>query len=320
MKSNEIFHYPPELFNLLVDTIPVLNRSKKDVVLFFQGAGVPNQVLNEIKIKVEQDKESINKYEIARNILTTINQESDKYIRERREILKRVTEFENFTSLWDNDRLKAKGLVSEIRDIIQVKDAFTRMQQERDNEAKKHADEYNKKLELLKKKKQETESIKKEFFALFSETNPQQRGINLESVLNRFFEINGILVREAFRRNGEIGDGTIEQIDGVVEIDTRIYLVEMKWRKDTISGDDMFGHLGRIYHRSNAHGIYISASGYSPAALTAAKEALIKNAMIVLCDLGEFVTVLETEQDLSRYLRLKVQSAIIDKEPFTKPA
>ena len=28
------FHYPPELFNLLVDTIPLLSRSKKDVLLF----------------------------------------------------------------------------------------------------------------------------------------------------------------------------------------------------------------------------------------------------------------------------------------------
>ena len=35
------FHYPPELFSLLVDTIPLLNRSKKDVLLFFRGAGVP---------------------------------------------------------------------------------------------------------------------------------------------------------------------------------------------------------------------------------------------------------------------------------------
>ena len=34
------FHYPPDLFNLLVDTIPLLNRSKRDVLLFFRGAGV----------------------------------------------------------------------------------------------------------------------------------------------------------------------------------------------------------------------------------------------------------------------------------------
>lgn len=36
----EQFHYPPEIFNLLVDTIPLLCRSKRDVIGFFQGAGV----------------------------------------------------------------------------------------------------------------------------------------------------------------------------------------------------------------------------------------------------------------------------------------
>lgn len=34
------FHYPPELCNLLVDVVPLLNRSKPDVLMFFRGAGV----------------------------------------------------------------------------------------------------------------------------------------------------------------------------------------------------------------------------------------------------------------------------------------
>lgn len=31
--SDIIFHYPPELFNLLVDVVPLLNRSKQDVLV-----------------------------------------------------------------------------------------------------------------------------------------------------------------------------------------------------------------------------------------------------------------------------------------------
>ena len=34
------YQYPPELFSLLVDAIAVLCKSKKDVLLFFRGAGV----------------------------------------------------------------------------------------------------------------------------------------------------------------------------------------------------------------------------------------------------------------------------------------
>jgi hypothetical protein len=32
MTADITFHYPPELFNRLVDAIPMLNKSKRDVV------------------------------------------------------------------------------------------------------------------------------------------------------------------------------------------------------------------------------------------------------------------------------------------------
>ena len=32
-----VFHYPPELMSLLIDTIPRLCRSYEDTLLFFQG-------------------------------------------------------------------------------------------------------------------------------------------------------------------------------------------------------------------------------------------------------------------------------------------
>lgn len=36
----EQFHYPADLLELLIKTIPRLVKSKKSVILFFQGAGV----------------------------------------------------------------------------------------------------------------------------------------------------------------------------------------------------------------------------------------------------------------------------------------
>lgn len=35
------FHYPPELFNLLVDVVPLLNRSKQDVLVFYPASRFP---------------------------------------------------------------------------------------------------------------------------------------------------------------------------------------------------------------------------------------------------------------------------------------
>ena len=39
------FHYPPELLKLLNEAIPKLCKSKKDLLLFLQGAGVRSELL-----------------------------------------------------------------------------------------------------------------------------------------------------------------------------------------------------------------------------------------------------------------------------------
>lgn len=319
MTKTDTFHYPPELFELLVETIPILNRSKKSVLLFFRGAGISDKLYEDISEKLDADKESINKYEISRTILTRINEKNDTYIRERRELLKRVVEFESFTNCWETDQYKAKGLVSEIRNIVNVKDTFTRMKQEKENLQAKHSEEYNKKVEVIKKKTELIEATKKEFYGLFSIRNPQERGKILEGVLNSLFSIYGILVREAFTRKGDNGEGIIEQIDGVIEIDNQIYLVEMKWKKDKIGSEDIFAHLGRIYHRTSAQGIFISASGFAESGIIASKEALVNKAILVLTDLEEFINVLDNDKDLTQYFKAKIRKAIIDKDPYSKP-
>jgi len=48
MTADITFHHPPELFILLVDAIPPLNKSKKDVVIFFRGAGVAEDFLKDL--------------------------------------------------------------------------------------------------------------------------------------------------------------------------------------------------------------------------------------------------------------------------------
>jgi len=315
---NDVFHYPPDLFELVVQTIPLLNRSKDSVLLFFKGAGVDEIIFSDITEIVKTERASINKFEICRKILERINENSEKHLRERREILKRITEFEAFSMCWENDQLKAKGLVAEIQKVVNVKDSFTRMSQERDRETEKRRREYAAKIEQVQKHKANLENLKTELFSLFSETNAQKRGKDLEKVLNAYFKEYQISIKEDFKRVGEQGEGVIEQIDGIIELDNSIYLVEMKWKKETIGSDDIYAHLGRIYHRANAHGIFISASGYSPSGISAAKEALIKNALLVLFDLEEFVQNIEREDNFKTYLRNRIQSTIIDKHPYKK--
>ncbi|MDD3182963.1 MAG: abortive infection family protein [Alphaproteobacteria bacterium] len=116
-----VFHYPPELMSLLKDGIPKLCRSKRDLLTFFKGAGVEHEILAPYAITLKNSKDSFNKYVVTAEILEKLNESDDKAIRERREIIKRITEFQDFSVCWDNDRAAAIGIVSQIRDVVNVK-------------------------------------------------------------------------------------------------------------------------------------------------------------------------------------------------------
>jgi len=112
------YHYPPELFNLLVDVVPLLNRPKRDVLMFFPGAGVADAVTSDLAAQLQTAKDEINKYEIVRTVLERLNAKGEGDLRERREVLRRVVEFANFDTCWPSDQLKAKGLVASIREVV----------------------------------------------------------------------------------------------------------------------------------------------------------------------------------------------------------
>jgi restriction system protein len=162
-------------------------------------------------------------------------------------------------------------------------------------------------------------ALKKNFAALFAILNPQQRGKRSEEVFNELFALGDILVRQAFTLSGEAGEGVIEQIDGLVDIDGRLFLVEMKWWKTPVGRAEAASHLVRLYGRPEAHGVFISASGYTDAAVAVCREALLQSKVVVLCDLKEIALLIEREADVREFLRKKIQAAIVDRNPYSSP-
>jgi hypothetical protein len=261
------YHYPPELLELLCDAVPVLFRSKQGVIDFFVGAGVPNTHLADWKLKLKQDKESVKKHEMARSILCRLNDAGEPALAHRREVLKRIAEFEDFSSCWENDRYKAQGLVSQIQKLVNVKDSFTRINLEREKERNQRQAVYAASVEAKQKEAEQRAALKASHYRLFGETDPHKRGKQLESALNNLFAFAGFLTREAFTLKGLEGEGIIEQIDGAVEIDGVLYLVEMKWMNKPIGRQEIAPHFVSVYGRGDVGGIFISYSGFSTAAI-----------------------------------------------------
>lgn len=311
------FHYPPELFNLLVDTIPLLCRSKMDVLLFFKGAGVEERDTRDAHEIVKIDRTQITKYEIVRRVLSNINGRGETTLRERREVLKRVVEFESFDTCWDADRLKAQGLVAQIQKVVNVKDSFTRIRNEFENERRERSIRREAELKLIRERREAIEKTKQELYSLFHEENPRLRGKKLELVLNQLFELAGVGVRKAFEVVDPNGAGTIEQIDGVIEFDGHLYFVEMKWWKEPVGVPEVSQHMMRVFLRSEARAIIISASDFTATAVAECRQALTQKC-VTLCTLQEFVSVLERGSELIEFLRRKVRATLLEQSPFPK--
>lgn len=312
-----VFHYPPQLLTLMVDTVPLLCRSKKDVLLFFKGAGVPQSMMGDLWERVEHARDSINKYEMARTVISRLNEKGEATLRERREALKRVIEFEDFSTCWPDDQLKAKGLVAEIRKLVDVKDSFTRMKQEREKERESRVQQHQQKMRSMEQRRKLLEGVKTDFYTLFTADDAQKRGTLLEGVLNRLFDVEGILLRESFKRVGEKGEGVIEQIDGVIGFGSDVYLAEMKWLSEPVGVEKISHHLVRVYHRGCSRGIFITATELTGPALEICKEAL-QRTVVTVCTLEELVRLVESEGDIVGFLKEKVDAAIIDKNPFKR--
>lgn len=309
------YHFTPDLLTLLVQTIPKLCRSKNDVLMFFRSAGVPSRHIGDLAAALQRDKESLKKYEMTRTILERINADGDAALASRREVIKRVVEFEDFSSCWPNDQLEAGGLVAQVQRIVNVKDSFTRMNIEREKERHERQREHEAKMTKIQRRNEERAAIRKDLFALFAAQNAQKRGKALEGILNRLFKIEEILIREAFALCGDQGEGVVQQIDGVVEIEGHIYLVEMKWWKDPLGVEDVSPHLVRLFGRGDVRGIFISSSGYTDPAVATCREAL-QSKVVVLCTLEEIVQLLDSDTSLKELLKEKAQAAIVEKKPL----
>lgn len=303
---------------LLIDTIPLLTRSKADLLSFFRGSGVPEATLAMLRTRVATDPDSIKKAEIARTLLTWLNEGSDRTLRQRREVIKRVTAFEDFSVCWPNDRDRAEALVGRIRKKVGSTDSFTKMQMERDRERQDRLRIQEATALAKRQKREQRGELRRRLVGLTSMTDPHRRGIALEGVLNDVFALDGLSVREAFTVRGE--DGQVkEQIDGLIALGLQDILVEAKWHAEPIGRADVSPHLVSVYSRGDVYGLYISFSKFTDPAIEEVRNALTQK-VVVLAEVREILMLLETEDtSISDWLKDKIRAARVDRNPLCRP-
>jgi hypothetical protein len=249
--------------------------------------------------------------------LTKLNEQGERSLRVRRELLKRVVEFDDFSVCWENDRAAARGLVAQIRDLINVKDSFTRMRNEKDAEKRLRTEQQQAAVAEQSARKARRDKVKNDLYGLFGEPDAHKRGKALEGVLNDLFACHDVLVRQSFTIRGNCSEGVIEQIDGLIELAGHSYLVEMKWWNTPLGVNEVAPHLVRVFGRGGqARGLFVSYTAFTAPAITECRNALAGGAVIVLATLQEIVALLERDGDLQSWLKRKVDAAIVDKDPL----
>ncbi len=113
--------------------------------------------------------------------------------------------------------------------------------------------------------------------------------------------------------------GIVEQIDGAVELGGVLYIVEMKWRDKPIGQAGNCAASRQRLRAGNVGGIFISYSGFSPAAIDDAKTGLTQKAF-VLAELQEIIQMVDREADLKAFFKEKLNRARTDRNPFYKVA
>jgi restriction system protein len=312
------WHYPPELVSVLIDAVPRLVKSKRDLINVFRGAGVAERHIASVSAKVFSDKNSIGRHDIAREIIQGMNEDSsDVALRARRELLKRVTEWEDFGSCWPNDRDIAYARVAEIRKIVGTKDSFTKMKLEAERERQKRTDAADAKARELRQREIKAESLQSELSALFSPAmDPWTRGEKFEHVLTGMFRHAEILIREPFKVRGDKDKRVVEQIDGAVSLNGKTYLVEAKWQSESADRQQVGYFASKIIMR-DAGGIFIAFPGFTTPAVDCAREFLTHRTM-VLVEVEELVRLLSTRGKLDEFLKRKIDAAVIDKNVLSK--
>ena len=310
------YHYPPELLELLVNAIASLFKSKLSVIGFFRSAGVGIDLLGDWSEKLRVDSAVVRKHEIARSILVTLNERNTNgTLRLRREVLKRVVEVEDFSIAWPDDRERAENLVNRIRKVIDQHDSFTRMRREAEVEKREKREAYNAQLEARRKRSEERIRIRSRLNALFAEPDHRKRGRALEPILNELFRNFDILIKESFTLSGSHGEGILEQIDGAVELNGQVFLVEMKWWDKPLGASDVAHHIRGIFTRAGAGGILITSSALTMSAEAAIRDALQSRVHVVF-KLEEIVFALEQEKDLKSIFLDRIRRTVTDKNPF----
>jgi len=146
------------------------------------------------------------------------------------------------------------------------------------------------------------------FIEFHSKSDHNERGYDLEKLLNQLFRLFDLTPRSPFKRTGE-------QIDGSFVLDRDHYLLEAKWTKDRVNLADLRDLDGAVASSlDNTLGLFVSIEGFTDEGLMAYLQGT--RPRIVCADGADIFMVMDGRIDLADLLQRKKDIAVEKKKIY----
>jgi hypothetical protein len=141
---------------------------------------------------------------------------------------------------------------------------------------------------------------------------PRKRGFEFEKLFNKICEDQGILLSNSYKTAD-----SEQQIDGAVEINSRIFLIESKWeKKATLAASKLFSFLGKINSKiEGTIGIFISYNELSENFISAVRNGL-RQTCIVIHGEENIMDIIEEKVNLKDFIWYTFQQASTKNRSF----
>jgi len=142
-------------------------------------------------------------------------------------------------------------------------------------------------------------------FNEIKDLKPRKRGFEFEKLLNKICEDQGILLSNSYRTAD-----SEQQIDGAVEINSKIFLVESKWeKKSTLAASKLFSFLGKINSKIDGTiGIFIFFNELSENFISAVRNGL-KQTCIIIHGKENIMDIIEQKVNIEDFIWYTFQQA-----------
>jgi hypothetical protein len=239
----------------------------------------------------------VTKRESVKELIERMINRPDIYKEDLINLIIAVTDFVDFPHLkfWDEDgtkRKKAHQAVEELR--IHTK-GYNQITAEYE-EAQKRRTESERKIIKNKSLNDELNVLKESFNELIKKEDFQQRGYDLEKLLNELFLLYELNPRGSFKNYGE-------QIDGAFTFDGTDFLLEAKWKKQ-VNRSDLASFCSKVESKLKiAVGLFVTMEGLT-------KEAIAPEfKSIIIMDGLDIFSILEGHVSLPDLLYKKRRTA-----------